>query len=265
MWVFLMAVLRERCLWLQPIQLLSYSLEVAKPGKIPAGKTEIPFEVPLRPKANKELYETYHGVFVNIQVRVTWSTHRTHSTKYTPHDTRWKIHATIHTVKYTTYCKIVVNIQVRVTWSTHSTKYTPHDTRWKIHATIHTVKYTTYCKIVVNIQVRVTWSTHSTKYTPHDTRWKIHATIHTVKYTTYCKIVVNIQVRVTWSTHSTKYTPHDTRWKIHATKYKPQYTPRKTHFKSHTNTDSARLIHMNLFGYWNSYGSTSTHGKIDCK
>ena len=41
---------------------------MAKPGKLPAGKTEIPFELPVRPKGNKELYETYHGVFVNIQV-----------------------------------------------------------------------------------------------------------------------------------------------------------------------------------------------------
>lgn len=57
---------------LKPIQLLSYTLEVAKPGKLPAGKTEIPFEVPLKPKStmNKQLYETYHGVFVNIQYLV---------------------------------------------------------------------------------------------------------------------------------------------------------------------------------------------------
>ena len=34
----------------------------------PNGKTELPFEVPLKPKGSKPLYETYHGVFVNIQV-----------------------------------------------------------------------------------------------------------------------------------------------------------------------------------------------------
>ena len=34
----------------------------------PNGKTELPFEIPLKPKGNKPLYETYHGVFVNIQV-----------------------------------------------------------------------------------------------------------------------------------------------------------------------------------------------------
>ena len=54
---------------LQPIQLLNYTLEVAKPGRLPAGKTEIPFELPVKAKGNKELYETYHGVFVNIQVK----------------------------------------------------------------------------------------------------------------------------------------------------------------------------------------------------
>ncbi|CAB1352409.1 unnamed protein product [Coregonus sp. 'balchen'] len=38
-----------------------------KQGKVPGGKTEIPFEFPLHTKGNKVLYETYHGVFVNIQ------------------------------------------------------------------------------------------------------------------------------------------------------------------------------------------------------
>ena len=52
----------------QPIHLINYSLEIAKPGKLPSGKTEIPFEVPLKPKGNKTLYETYHGVFINVQV-----------------------------------------------------------------------------------------------------------------------------------------------------------------------------------------------------
>lgn len=45
---------------------MSIVCEVSGPGRIPAGRTEIPFEVPLQPKPNKTLYETYHGVFVNI-------------------------------------------------------------------------------------------------------------------------------------------------------------------------------------------------------
>jgi len=55
---------------IKPIQVLHYELVVAKPGKLPSGKTEIPFEVPLKPKPGKTLYETYHGVFVNIQYTV---------------------------------------------------------------------------------------------------------------------------------------------------------------------------------------------------
>ncbi|KAK9968874.1 hypothetical protein ABG768_003173 [Culter alburnus] len=51
----------------KPIQLVSSNMEVVKPGKFPAGRTEIPFEFPLQAKGNKVLYETYHGVFVNIQ------------------------------------------------------------------------------------------------------------------------------------------------------------------------------------------------------
>lgn len=59
------------CPMLQPIQLISSNIEVAKAGKVPPGKTEIPFEFPLNTKSNKVLYETYHGVFVNIQVSKT--------------------------------------------------------------------------------------------------------------------------------------------------------------------------------------------------
>ncbi|KAL8573900.1 Vacuolar protein sorting-associated protein 26C [Nucella lapillus] len=54
----------------KPIQLLHYPLEVAKAGRLPSGKTEIPFEVPLKSKPGKALYETYHGVFVNIQYMI---------------------------------------------------------------------------------------------------------------------------------------------------------------------------------------------------
>ncbi|XP_072254393.1 vacuolar protein sorting-associated protein 26C isoform X2 [Pyxicephalus adspersus] len=51
----------------KPIQIISSTVEMVKPGKLPSGKTEIPFEFPLIMKTNKVLYETYHGVFVNIQ------------------------------------------------------------------------------------------------------------------------------------------------------------------------------------------------------
>lgn len=51
---------------LKPIQIIQYSVDLAKPGKIPSGTTDIPFELPLKPKSGKKLHETYHGVFVNI-------------------------------------------------------------------------------------------------------------------------------------------------------------------------------------------------------
>ncbi|XP_037759928.2 vacuolar protein sorting-associated protein 26C isoform X1 [Chelonia mydas] len=51
----------------KPIQVINNTIEMVKPGKLPSGKTEIPFELPLHMKGNKVLYETYHGVFVNIQ------------------------------------------------------------------------------------------------------------------------------------------------------------------------------------------------------
>lgn len=56
----------------KPIQLMNYSMEISKAGKFPASRAEIPFEIPLRTKAStKYLYETYHGVFINIQVILT--------------------------------------------------------------------------------------------------------------------------------------------------------------------------------------------------
>ncbi|ELK08511.1 Down syndrome critical region protein 3 [Pteropus alecto] len=51
----------------KPIQIISSTMEMVKPGKFPSGKTEIPFEFPLQGKGSKVLYETYHGVFVSIQ------------------------------------------------------------------------------------------------------------------------------------------------------------------------------------------------------
>jgi hypothetical protein len=51
----------------KPVPLIGYAVEMKKTGKIPAGRTEIPFEMPLKAKMNKNLYETYHGVFISIQ------------------------------------------------------------------------------------------------------------------------------------------------------------------------------------------------------
>jgi len=51
----------------KPIQIVNFVIEIAAPGKIPAGKTDIPFEFELKPRTGKTLFETYHGVFVTIQ------------------------------------------------------------------------------------------------------------------------------------------------------------------------------------------------------
>jgi len=51
----------------KPIQLMFYSIELANPCKFEDGATEIPFEFKLEALTGQSLYETYHGVFVNIQ------------------------------------------------------------------------------------------------------------------------------------------------------------------------------------------------------
>ena len=48
--------------------ILPYSKEILFSFFIRSGKTEMSFEIPLKPQGNKQLFETYHGVFINIQV-----------------------------------------------------------------------------------------------------------------------------------------------------------------------------------------------------
>uniref|UniRef100_A0A8D9A9J7 Vacuolar protein sorting-associated protein 26C n=1 Tax=Cacopsylla melanoneura TaxID=428564 RepID=A0A8D9A9J7_9HEMI len=62
----------------KPIQVLFIELELAAPGKMPSGTTQIPFEAPLRPKPNRSLYETYHGVFINVQYNLRCELKRSH-------------------------------------------------------------------------------------------------------------------------------------------------------------------------------------------
>jgi len=61
----------------KPITLINGNFEIAKPGKIPSGKTEIPFDITLKPHGNRHLYETYHGVFINIQYMLRCEMRRT--------------------------------------------------------------------------------------------------------------------------------------------------------------------------------------------
>jgi len=52
---------------LKPIDVLAYTIEVAPSGKLPPGVSELPFEFVLDPVKGQRLFETYHGVYVNIQ------------------------------------------------------------------------------------------------------------------------------------------------------------------------------------------------------
>jgi hypothetical protein len=51
---------------IKPITLIQLTFDVAKSGKLPDGINELPFEFKLEPLLGQQLYETYHGVFVNI-------------------------------------------------------------------------------------------------------------------------------------------------------------------------------------------------------
>ncbi|CAG0902296.1 unnamed protein product [Cyprideis torosa] len=49
----------------KPVPILSVVQELVKPGKVCVGRTEFPFSLPLQ--SSKTFYETYHGVYINIQ------------------------------------------------------------------------------------------------------------------------------------------------------------------------------------------------------
>ncbi|KAL1516954.1 hypothetical protein ABEB36_000781 [Hypothenemus hampei] len=54
----------------KPIQLVNITCDVCGPSRLPSGLTEIPFQIPLHAKPNRVLYETYHGVYVNISYSI---------------------------------------------------------------------------------------------------------------------------------------------------------------------------------------------------
>ena len=51
---------------LQPIMLLRDEIEIASSGSFADGETIIPFEFQVSPVAGQQLYESYHGVFLNV-------------------------------------------------------------------------------------------------------------------------------------------------------------------------------------------------------
>lgn len=51
---------------LQPITLIKCHIDISKGAKVPAGNTEFPFECEIKPFSGKSLYETYHGVYINV-------------------------------------------------------------------------------------------------------------------------------------------------------------------------------------------------------
>jgi len=57
---------------LKPVQVMQLEFDVSAAGKVPNGVTEFPFEFALKPQ-NKDLalFDTYHGVYVNVQYMIT--------------------------------------------------------------------------------------------------------------------------------------------------------------------------------------------------
>lgn len=85
----------------KPIQIINSTIDVLKPGKIPSGKTEVPFEFPLLVKGSKVLYETYHGVFVNIQYTLRCDMRRSLLAKDLTKTCEFIVHSAPHKGKLT--------------------------------------------------------------------------------------------------------------------------------------------------------------------
>jgi hypothetical protein len=88
----------------QPVSLVSCLLEVSSAGKIPSGKTEIPFEFPLRARSSKPLYETYHGVFVSIQYTLKCEIKRSFLAKDLVKTAEFFVEYNVSSHKPTTHC-----------------------------------------------------------------------------------------------------------------------------------------------------------------
>jgi len=56
---------------LKPVENVKLEIEISAGGKVPNGTTEFPFEFTLRPLKDQQLFETYHGVYVNVQYMLT--------------------------------------------------------------------------------------------------------------------------------------------------------------------------------------------------
>ena len=52
-------------------QLTKVVIDVSPSGKLPKGKTEIPFQFPLEMKEGINYFETYHGILVNVRYTLT--------------------------------------------------------------------------------------------------------------------------------------------------------------------------------------------------
>ncbi|KAK2089618.1 Vacuolar protein sorting-associated protein 26C [Saguinus oedipus] len=117
----------RRAVGSHPIQIINSTIEMVKPGKFPSGKTEIPFEFPLHVKGNKVLYETYHGVFVNIQYTLRCDMRRsllakdlTKTCEFIVHSAPQKGKLTPSPVDFTITPETLQNVKERPLW------WTPH-------------------------------------------------------------------------------------------------------------------------------------------
>jgi hypothetical protein len=61
---------------LKPIPLLHTEIDVNAGSKVPKGSTPFPFEFVLRAVPGQQLFDTYHGVYINIQYTVNVSLQR---------------------------------------------------------------------------------------------------------------------------------------------------------------------------------------------
>lgn len=56
---------------IKPLELISHEIPIASPGKIAGGHAEIPFEFAVTPLEGQNLYESYHGMFINVTYLMT--------------------------------------------------------------------------------------------------------------------------------------------------------------------------------------------------
>lgn len=133
---------------LKPVQIAFAVVEIAGRSKIPAGITEIPFEIPLQPRQNRVLYETFHGVYININYRLKCDIKRSFLAKDISKELEFVVEHKDH-IHDSSLLNKLKNSKVNFTITPNTLLFHSHNNVPVPHFSVEVVLHSTYCDITV--------------------------------------------------------------------------------------------------------------------